>query len=229
MINKKITINNINKNETARYLGYKDALPDVSMTKLILECEQNILKVIEPRYCYKVCDIEFENDGVVLKGTKLKLEGNSISEHLKDCKKAVIMCATISSEVDKMIRQNEINNMVNTLILDALANTAIEQVCDEVEKIILEENKGYSATWRFGVGYGDLPLTIQKDFLEVLDAGKRIGVCATESSILTPRKSVTCVIGLSNKEIPAMIKKTCNNCNMYETCEYRKNGTSCNG
>lgn len=228
MINREITINNINKNETARYLGYKDSLPDVNMTKLILGCEQDLLKVIEPRYCYKVFELEFEADGVLLKGTELKLMGKSISNHLKGCEKAVIMCATLSGEVDKMLRQSEMGNMINVLIIDALANTAIEQVCDEVEKIILEENEGYKATWRFGVGYGDFPLTTQKDFLEVLDAGKRIGVCATESSILTPRKSVTCVIGLSKNVETVMKEKSCKNCNLYETCEYRKNGTSCN-
>ena len=225
MIENEIVINNINKSEVARYLGYKDTLPDVAMTKIILECEQELQKIIKPRYCYKVFELEFLEDGVLLKGSELVLKGESISNHLKNCEKAVVMCATLSGEVDKMLRHSESGNMINTIVTDALANVAIEQVCDEVEKIIQSENEEFKLTWRFGVGYGDFPITTQKDFLQVLDAGKRIGVCATESSILTPRKSVTCVIGLSKTDVSS--EKSCENCNLRETCQYRKNGTSC--
>lgn len=223
--NKEIIITNINKSEAARYMGYKDTLPDVNMTKMILQCEIDLLKVIKPRYCYKVFDIERKEDSVHLKGAQLQLCGESIKEHLKNCEKAVVMCATLSGDVDKMLRQSEISNMVEALIIDALANAAIEQVCDEVETILMQEFNGYHNTWRFGVGYGDFPLSTQKQLLETLDVGKRIGVCATESCILTPRKSVTCVIGLSKEQQES--KKSCENCNLRENCNFRKNGTTC--
>lgn len=226
MNNNEIVITNINKNEAARYLGYKDTLPDVNMTKLILQSEIDILNVIEPRYCYKVFDTEVKEDCVILKGSELVLHGQSITEHLKDCEKAVVMCATLSDKVDKLLRKNEISNMVNALITDALANAAIEQVCDEAEKIFMKDFDGYNATWRFGVGYGDFPITTQKLLLETLDAGKRIGVCATESCILTPRKSVTCIVGLSKSEVSSV--KSCDNCNMRDKCNLRKAGKKCN-
>lgn len=225
MINNEIEIKNIDKSEAIRYMGYKDTLPDVNMTKIILQCEQDLLKVIKPRYVYKVFDLDFTNENVCLNGASLELKGSSIKEHLQGCEKAIIMCATLSGDVDTLLRRNELANMVNALVLDALANAAIEQVCDEVERIILQEFEGYHHTWRFGVGYGDFPLATQKSLLETLDAGKRIGVCATESFILTPRKSVTCVIGLSKVEVHG--KKSCDHCNLKDTCNFRKNGTSC--
>lgn len=220
-----IILKNINKAEAARYLGYKDTLPDVNMTKLILQAEMEILKVIKPRYCYKVFDIDVLEDGVNLVGAELTLKGHSIANHLKDCDKAVVMCATLSGDVDKLMRRTEPTGMVNVLIMDALANAAIEQVCDEVEKIFLKDFQEYNNTWRFGVGYGDFPLTTQKQLLETLDAGKRIGVCTNENSLLTPLKSVTCVVGLSKKTVEN--KKSCDNCNLKETCNFRKNGTQC--
>lgn len=225
-MDKVINLKNINKNEAARYLGYKDTLPDVEMTKLILTCEMELLKIIRPQYVYKIFDIKFEEDGVHLEGTALVLKGDSIRKHLKGCTKAAIMCATLSSDVDKLLRANEVNNMVNAIIIDALSNAAIEQVCDEVEKFIQEALPEYCHTWRFGVGYGDFPLSTQKQFLETLNALKQIGVCATESSILTPRKSVTCVLGLST-ERTTNEGKSCDNCNLKDTCGFRKNGTSC--
>lgn len=230
-MDKVIEIKNINKNEAARYLGYKDTLPDVEMTKIILTCESELLKIIRPQYVYRIFDIAFEEDGVHMLGTALVLKGDSIKNHLKGCQKAAVMCATLSSDVDKMLRENEISNMVNAIVIDALANAAIEQVCDEVEKIIQEAMPEYCHTWRFGVGYGDFPISTQKLFLDTLNAPKQIGVCATESSILTPRKSVTCVLGLSaDKNFSVEINnegKNCDNCNLKETCNFRKNGTTC--
>lgn len=222
---EEILINHIDKDEAIRYLGYKNAMPDEHVADILSKCERELVNIIKPRYYYKVFDIEFSEDGVSLKGASLFLKGNSIREHLKNCEKAVIMCATLSGGVDQLLRQNEIGNMVNALILDALANAAIEQVCDEAEKIIMREFEEYNNTWRFGVGYGDFPLETQKLLLETLDAGKRIGVCATESYILTPRKSVTCVIGLSKAEIKS--KRSCDTCNIKDTCNFRKSGTSC--
>ena len=48
------------------------------------------------------------------------------------------------------------------------------------------------------MGYDDFPLEGQKKFLEILDASKRVGVCVNSSMMLTPTKSVTCVIGLGH-------------------------------
>ena len=224
---EKINILEIDKGEAARYLGYKDTLPDINTTKIILECEAELLKIIEPRYCYKIFDIEsILEDVVTLKGCDLQLKGKSISNHLKECSRAVVMCSTLSQEVDKLLRKNELNNMVNAIIIDALANACIEQVCDKAEEYIFKNLKEYSRTWRYGVGYGDFPLSTQQPLLETIDAQKRIGVCATASSILTPRKSVTCIIGISKEKIK-IAKSTCDNCRMYEECNYRQNGTTC--
>lgn len=50
-------------------------------------------------------------------------------------------------------------------------------------------------------GYGSFPLEIQKEFLEAVNAHKRIGLCTGENNILIPRKSVTAVAGISEKPI----------------------------
>ena len=66
----------------------------------------------------------------------------------------------------------------------------------------------------------------QKNFLDVLNASKRIGVMATTGSILTPRKSITCIIGLS-KEPVQQDKRGCNTCNLKGKCTFRKRGEHC--
>ena len=111
-------------------------------------------------------------------------------------------------------------------MIDSLASAAIEQVCDEAEKRILKDFPEYEHTWRFGLGYDDFPLEGQKEFLEILDAPKRIGVCVNESMMLTPTKSVTCVIGLGHN-LKVENKKSCDMCSFRDTCQYRKRGKSC--
>ncbi|MBQ5474464.1 MAG: methionine synthase [Lachnospiraceae bacterium] len=225
MLNKKIIIESINKSESVRYMGYRGNEPDETMKNIIDNVEKELLKVMVPRYIYKCFDLENVDGKVILKGADFDLVGKSIQHHLKDCEKAIVMCATLSYGVDRFIRMSGLRNMSATLAADALATAAIEQVCDEVEKIFMEDFKGYNNTWRFGVGYGDFPLHLQKDLLSLLDAEKRIGVACTDSYILTPSKSVTCIIGLSKKMVNG--KSSCNNCNFQNRCSFRSQGKTC--
>ena len=221
-----ITINSIDQKEALRYLGYGENIPDENMQEIINSCEKQLLGAIEPRYLFQCFDIKSFDNGIALENTKLVLMGKDIENHLSGCKKVVLMCATISSGVDKLIRASQISDMTKTIILDSLASVAIEQVCNIVEEEIKSEFSGFNQTWRFSPGYGDFPIEIQKDFLDALNAPKRIGLMATQSSILTPRKSVTAVIGLSENEILRK-KRGCQTCNLRETCAFKKRGKRC--
>ena len=227
MQNRSIEIKGVNKSEAYRYMGFKGTEPDETIKTIIDKCEEDILKVMRPKFVYEAFDISVEEDCVTLEGTTLKLQGNSIKEHLKDCEKVIVMCATLSAEIDKLIRQNEVGNIFNAMVLDALANAAIEQVCDAAELFMSADYPEYNRTWRFGVGYGDFPLDTQKDFLNILSASKLVGVCATDSSILTPRKSVTCVVGLSKRDVQS--SSSCQSCNFKDKCAISKEGGSCGG
>ena len=55
---------------------------------------------------------------------------------------------------------------------------------------------GYKSHPRYSPGFGDLPITVQKEFLNLLDAGRRMGITLGESFLMAPSKSVTAIIGL---------------------------------
>jgi len=59
-----------------------------------------------------------------------------------------------------------------------------------------------------------------------LDGGRRLGVQVAESFLMNPTKSVTAVIGLSDRPQPARIRG-CGFCPMAESCPARKGGKSC--
>ena len=207
----------LNRTEALRYMGYGSNLPDEKMTALIDRCEEELLGAVKPKFIFAA----FDKDKC-----PVRLSGNDIAKHLEKSEKVVFMAATLGANADRLIRMAEVREMAQAIILDALASTAIEQVCDDAEKAIHEKFPEYYMTWRYSPGYGDFPIDIQGDFLKVLDAPKKIGLCANSSNILTPRKSVTAVIGLS-KEKPEQKKSGCQSCNLKGTCQFRQKGERC--
>ena len=102
------------------------------------------------------------------------------------------------------------------------------QFLDKLEAIIKEELPEYNQTFRFGIGYGDLPLSQQGEFLKVLNAPKLIGLNVGKTDMMVPTKSVTAVIGLTTGEVSAK-NKGCMSCNLKGTCSFRESGGHCNG
>lgn len=227
-LNKKITLDKLNRNEALRYLGYKDFQTDDMTESLLNLCEEEVIKNAVPRYTYRIVDFTRANEGVSIEGTSLILKGDSIKEHLEGCEKAALMAVTLSEGIDRMLRVMSGTDMAKAVVSDSLASVAVEQVCDKVELIIKEELPEYNQTFRFGIGYGDLPIEHQKEFLTVLNAPKLIGLNVSSSSMLTPTKSVTAIIGLTKGRVKAS-NRGCASCNLKGTCRFRKAGGHCNG
>ena len=220
----KIKLRQLNRSDALRYMGYGNREPDGTTEKLLDKCEKELLRTIDGKYVYRVFPLV---DGQI-PDSKFHLDGESIKRHLEGCTKAIFLCLTLSDAVDRLIRVKQISAMAEALVIDTLASAAVEQVCDVAENEILREFSNYEHTWRFGLGYGDFPLAGQSAFLDILDAPKRIGVCVNESQLLTPTKSVTCIIGLGNNLSRERIK-SCDMCSLGGKCTFRLNGSTCQG
>ena len=211
----------IDRSEVLRYLGYTGGKIEDSVEDLIDECTDRIARISVPRTVYRVFDI---NDDMYLDGGIIQLPGRSICRQLMDCSKVILMAATLGIMVDTDIKRAEVAEMSRAIVLDSCASVAVESVCDELQE---EIRKVYPyITPRFSPGYGDFPLDMQHIFTSVLDTSRKIGLAATKSNILLPRKSVTAVIGIANKPISGE-NRGCEFCNMRETCKYRKRGAVC--
>lgn len=220
----EVKLEKINRDEAFRYMGQRGGLTE-GLNRLADECEARLLEAMSPKFVFAVFGIE-HGESVSVSGTPLVLRGESIREHLKDCEKCVLMAATLGAGADSVIREFESNAVEKAFVADAFASAAIEQVCDMAEAEIRERLAGFNLTWRFSPGYGDLPLGIQREFLEILNAQKRIGLTVTDSLILIPRKSVTAIIGISDHEITPKTRG-CSTCQIREKCELRKRGEHC--
>lgn len=221
-----ITLENINKKEALRYLGYGNNTPNKKISSIVDECEKQLLSIMQPKFLYSIFDIAIKSDCIEVIDTNLILKGNDIINHLEGCSNLAIMCCTLSFGVDKLIRQYQVSDMTRAVICDSLSSASIEQVCDYVEQEIKQKYPDMYQTFRYSAGYGDLSIDIQKDILDLLQAQKKIGLCTTESSILTPKKSVTAFIGLSKNQIKYK-SRGCQSCNAKDTCQFRKRGEHC--
>jgi hypothetical protein len=219
-------LNPINKAEASRYMGIKGE-PDEQISAILDAEETAIRERLEPKYVYRETSVRFTEDGVFADGMNVPFTGYDIAEHLKECTGVVILAATLTSEGDKLIRQASVRGMAEMLAVDCLCSAAIEQVCDRAEEEIFSAQDIFR-TWRFSPGYGDLPITLQPDILRYLNAQRRIGLTVTENNLLIPSKSVTAIIGISDRKIKKG-KKGCAVCNMRESCAYRQKGSFCGG
>lgn len=211
-----IELEKLNRNEAVRYLGGAGIRLNYRMDVLMDECEKAVLEKASTKISYVEKDLPCPQI----------MGGKDIESHLNGCEKAIVMCATVGSEVDKLIRISQISDMARAVVMDSLASVAVEQVCNAFDKIIAEKYSDYNMTFRFSPGYGDYPIELQKIILQMLDAPKKIGLCTNDNFLLTPTKSVTAVLGLSKNPIERK-KRGCAICNMRETCKFRRKGLHC--
>ena len=210
----------VDRSETLRYLGYKGGHIPEDVEKMLTECMEKIEEIANIRYVYKVFNVD-----------EVALKGNDIAAHLENCQNCIFMAATIGIETDDFVKRMQLKDMTRAVILDACGSSAIENVCTQVEEILREQfgYKGMYVTGRFSPGYGDMPVSQQRELCELIDAQRKIGVYITDSNMIIPVKSVTAVLGISKTEPKTKTEKNsnCDSCNLAENCNYKNGGTEC--
>ena len=169
------------KSEILRYLGYKKVTPREDIDGAIERIEKEILAVADPR-TVKV-EILTEN---------LPFGGKTVEKALRGCGKTVVFAATLGAGVDRLIMQKECSNISEAVIAQAVAAALIEEVCDSLQG-------EYDSYPRVSPGYGDFPLSAQKEILKILFADTKIGLSMTEALMLVPTKSVTAIFAIKEK------------------------------
>ncbi len=211
-----ITLTPLNRREAVRYLGGAGVQMNAEMERLMDMCEAQLLGAAQPKFVWKRIDWPCE----------ALTAGEDIERHLSGCTQAVLLGATLGAAVDRLIRVAQIRDMAQAVVLDSMASVAVEQVCTQADALLARQFPDMYMTFRFSPGYGDYPITLQADFLRLLDAPRKIGLTATEHYLLTPAKSVTAIAGLSPEPIEKQ-RRGCAVCSLRTTCQYRKNGEHC--
>jgi len=207
-----------------RYLKIGNNKSDERTSTLIDEMICVFKESITPKSIYAIYDCKVETESVAL--GEMTISSTDLAKHLGSCSRAVMFAATLGASADTLIRKYSVQDMEKSLIAQSVCNDMIETYCDEIEKEFSQsaELEGLFPVTRYSPGYGDFDITCQKDILKLLDAS-RIGLSLTDGYMLIPSKSVTAVIGFSEKQnstagCPENLTAKCASCE-DKNCVYR--------
>ena len=213
------------RKEIIRYLGYHGVSPDEEVLREIELCVEQLQKAVTPRYVYEKFPLSRsrgQNSEEQLCFAGITVASRNLSANLQGCSAVYLMAVTLGPGPDLLIRRAGIEKVSRAVILQAAAAAMTETWCDQVnERIRLEaERNGLYTRPRYSPGYGDLPLTMQTDISRILNMPKEIGVSLTDTLLMTPSKSVTALIGVSDRPGESG-GRGCGNCKASAYCAYR--------
>jgi hypothetical protein len=183
---------NINISEALRYMGAAGNT-DSRLSRLTDDMSKELLKTCRPLACYT--EFEVKMDGDLLDFGFAKIKSKNLAKNLKNCSRVIIFAATLGAEFERLLNLKQLKSPTEAVVLDAVASSAIEGVCDAVENVI-KEKYPYKMKPRFSPGYGDLDISFQKNIAEILKTKQKIGLAVSDFFMLMPTKSVTAIIGL---------------------------------
>lgn len=182
----------INRREALYYLGCgATAVQPEEVQALFDECEALVLGAQDLKAVYSVYDINF--------GEKLDLgftrtDSRDLAKYLCGCNKIALFAATAGAGIDRLIARYSRISPARAAAVQALGAALIEGWCDRVHERIIELHGGKKA--RFSCGFGDLPLSMQKDIFSALSVTRAIGVTLSDDYFMVPTKSVTAIVGI---------------------------------
>ncbi len=198
------------------------------------EAEGLLFDAAEPAFNYKVLD-----------AGQLTARGASLAKHLDGCGRTVVMAVTLGHAVDQLISETQASRIALGVVIDSgasvlaerAANMAEEQIRAELAADAAAENavaadtkSGRTAplymTSRFSPGYGDSPLEMQEQVLDLLDARNQLGITLSKGYMMSPSKSITAIIGLADHPVTGRLA-TCDECVLREKCQLKKEGKRC--
>ena len=156
------------------------------------------------------------------------LAGEDVAKHLEGCTAALLLAVTLGPGVDAQIRRAGVGDIAAGVASDALGSALAEQAAEAAEAELRQwaARQGKYLTGRYSPGYGDWPLAVQPLLAAALDTARRAGLCVTENNLMTPRKSITAILGVSDHPVRGHLAG-CGHCVLRTRCEYRKRGITC--
>lgn len=204
----------IDRKDVLAYLNMSCA--DERTALLIDKLEKELMQLCCVKESVKIFDAKIMGEFYMLDGTDIILNSFNINKLFYKTEKIALFAISLGMEVDKKILYYSKIDAAKMVILDALASSYIEQLCEDLNEKInnLMEHKYH--TVRFSPGYGDLNIDKQKQIIETLGGYKKLGITVSESFMMLPQKSITALVGYSDYKQKSDYE--CANC-VLKTCD----------
>ena len=206
--------------QAARYFGARGGADEATQA-LLERCAAPLLAAATPRAVWREGSVNSLTEAGIL-------QGSDVMRHLQGCTSAVLLAVTLGPGADAQIRRAGVGDLAAEVASDALGSALAEQAADAAEAALRQwaAGQGKYLTGRYSPGYGDWPIAVQSLLAAALDTARRAGLCVTDSDLMTPRKSITAVLGVSDHPVKGHLAG-CGHCVLRTRCEYRKRGITC--
>ena len=182
------TLIRLRKGEIARYARCSYAQANRQIDEAAAETEVAAVY----RVCFDLFPIK-RTDAWLQIGC-ISTQSEDLSRRLAGCEQAIVFAATVGVGIDRLIQKYNRLSPAKSIFLHAAGSEAAEALCNRFCADIAQ--KFGELRPRFSPGYGDLPLTTQKDVFTALSCTKNIGVTLSDSMLMLPSKSVTAIVGV---------------------------------
>ncbi len=174
-------------------LRYAAAGNDVEISALLDDCIDKSWGVLN--YNVAFCELEFAISGNKCDFCEFCVSSASLAKNLSEARRVFLFVASVGHGIDRLISKYSRTSPLSALLFDAIGTERVEALADSFVAWLEKENSA-KALSRFSAGYGDLPLTLQKDIFELLKPERQMGVFLSDGFIMSPSKSVTAFVGL---------------------------------
>ena len=163
--------------------------------------------------------VEHRHERILLQGGN-ELASPLVAHHLAGAEHVVVVICTIGSLLENMVSSWMEENPLLGLALDGLGNSAVEAIAQQVCKRIGEQaqDKNLTASTPLSPGEPEWPVGVGQLQIFSLLEPSRAGITLASSGMMTPKKSISFVVGIG----PEMVQTDpCSLCSLRERCRYR--------
>lgn len=171
----------------------------------LVRIKDEIIASIEPRLTCEVYAIAGTENGQVSLSCGVSFASRKMAHTLQGAPWLVCFVATIGPDLDRRIDDlMRRGKAADAYVTDAMGSGAIESVADQFHNEFAERiaNFHQSVSLRFSPGYCDWSVAEQSKLFSLLDH-EEVGVELSSSHLMAPRKSVSAVFGIFNRQATA--------------------------
>lgn len=147
--------------------------------------------------------------------------GSQISGYIKGSSQVALFICTAGEIFTRLSRMyNEKGDFLESYIADSIGSLTVEKAMDKIQESLAESmlKDGLNISNRYSPGYCNWHLSDQRNLFQLI-GNNPVGITLSDSSLMTPIKSVSGIIGIGEK-----VRKRAYGCTVCNnaTCIYRK-------
>ena len=186
------------KGEALRYSGISGKIEaeDWKLDRLLADCFELAKQAVAPKVVYAYFPLTRDEEGYPI--LPFYAKSNHLKKNLDGCDGVILFAASIGAGTDRLVMRYNRTEPTKGLLISGIGSERVESLCDAFCLDLKNEaaEAGYRTHPRYSPGYGVLPITVQPEFLKLLNAEKMLGITLNASYLMSPSKSVTAIIGL---------------------------------